>query len=309
MKTSLYRYAVQTPAGDRVILSHPFNRRLVVVSRGIAGQLAGGETDGIARDVIAELQKAELLVTPETDRLPAKVVIFGYGLHPILESSAVAQVLITRSDSFFHLDEDWREPLLRSLNPNAISLAPHFDCGDRDLAFSAMVRDVTDHATGGKETLLALYGNPVMGSKLTRKLIAECRARNLSHTIVSGSSFLDPLWTSMEIDPMRGFSMFTPSVSLEGLTPAQPALLCAIGYGVDPDQRYEEVVLLMERLFLTYPRKHPVTILSDQAGTIRKTTIELADLPAYYSCIRPGTTSLLLPPLSPFPGNPTHPVK
>src|SRR5256885_5209999 len=66
--------------------------------------------------------------------------------------------------------------------------------------------------------IYAVPGHPLIGEASVQRVLALARARSLSTNIVSGLSFLEPVCTALELDPLETGTQIVDATTLAALT-------------------------------------------------------------------------------------------
>lgn len=142
--------------------------------------------------------------------------------------------------------------------------------------------------------LYAVPGHPLVGEASVHRILALAQVKGIPVRIVAGMSFLEPVFSLLEVDPLDGLQI-SDAVTLAsrlhpGLNPDTPALI---------GQLYSRTVASDLKLTLMnlYPDDHPVTLIQG-AGTpeAQTRTIPLYELDHEEEIDH--LTSLFIPPLS-----------
>jgi tetrapyrrole methylase family protein/MazG family protein len=119
--------------------------------------------------------------------------------------------------------------------------------------------------------LYAVPGHPLVAERTVQLLLQAAEETDVSVEIAGGTSFLDPLFTLLRIDPIEGFSLLDgTALSAEQL---DPRLHILIGQVYDRFVASDVKLTLME----VYPDDHPVTVVT-AAGIPRMQEIRTVPL-------------------------------
>ncbi len=178
-------------------------------------------------------------------------------------------------------------------------------------AITAQVIELAHRAAG---VLYAVPGHPLVGETTVHQILARATEEGLTTRIIAGLSFLEPVLTTLRLEPLDGLqiteAMLLAQQHCPLLDPDRPALIA---------QLYSRVLASDVKLALmnVYPDEHPVTVIqsagtpNEVARTVPLYQLDWADsLPdlavAEEEKLAPSPahlTSLYVPPL-PRPGSP-----
>lgn len=142
--------------------------------------------------------------------------------------------------------------------------------------------------------LYAVPGHPLVGEASAHRILALAKEKGMPVTIVAGMSFLEPVFSLLEVDPLAGLQIGDAVTLASRLHPGlNPDTAALIG------QLYSRTVASDLKLTLMnlYPDDHPVTLIQG-AGTPE---VKTHTLPLYELDHEEGIdhlTSLFIPPLS-----------
>src|SRR4029079_17820751 len=101
---------------------------------------------------------------------------------------------------------------------------------EREGDFAAIYQQIADAllrmaaADGDGPLVYAVPGHPLVGESSVRRLLAGARAAGVPVRIVAGLSFLEPVCTALEIDPLQhGLQILDATELLEVGDPAPPS--------------------------------------------------------------------------------------
>ncbi|HDN80381.1 MAG TPA: nucleoside triphosphate pyrophosphohydrolase [Chloroflexi bacterium] len=162
-----------------------------------------------------------------------------------------------------------------------------------DEVYQAIAEEVIKLGSRPQGVIYAVPGHPLVG-EATTKLILELAAKaGVEVSIKEGLSFLEPVFTTLRLDPVDGLQIVDASELAAHhhprLDPDRPAIVA---------QLYDRFLASQVKAVLLdiYPEEHPLTLVIG-AGTAQE---EVVSLPLYeldrYQCID-HLTSLYIPPL------------
>lgn len=242
-----------------------------------------------------------------TETRKGRLTVVGTGMMLGAHISAIARSEIEAADRVFCLTDGATESWIGRLNPEVVSLQPHYAVGKyRPDSYRAMIEDVLAALRTGRSVCLALYGHPGVYALIGHRAIAIARAEGHDCRMEPGISAEDCLYADLGLDPgTHGCQSYEATAFLMRdvrIDPAALLLLWQIAlvgetsltrFDTDP----ERIGILVDKLVgAGYPRDHRV-ILYRAAMLALETPhiahIALIDLPR--AEIDPLTT-LVLPP-------------
>ncbi|PPA68542.1 nucleoside triphosphate pyrophosphohydrolase [Jeotgalibacillus proteolyticus] len=138
--------------------------------------------------------------------------------------------------------------------------------------------------------MYAVPGHPLVAEQTVQILLEYQRKGIVTVTVHGGQSFLDDLFTAVEIDPIEGFQLLDgTALERDGLQVTQHII---IGQVYDAFIASEVKLTLMEK----YPDEHPVTIVTAAGSSGQQmTTVPLYELD--HGMALSNLTSVYVPPL------------
>jgi tetrapyrrole methylase family protein/MazG family protein len=129
--------------------------------------------------------------------------------------------------------------------------------------YQRIVRDVLDLGRRADGVVYAVPGHPLVAEATTSAILNQAEREGLSTRVIAGLSFLEPVFTALQIDPLPK-TLILDALDLVSLhhppfPPDCPALIAQL---YSPRVASELKITLMA----VYPDEHPV-ILIHQAGT------------------------------------------
>ncbi len=142
----------------------------------------------------------------------------------------------------------------------------------------------------GEDILYGVPGHPMVAEKTVQLLLEEAEKGALSIELLGGQSFLDPLFTSLRIDPIEGLTFVDAlEMKVEELSFRQHLVICQV---YDAFVASEVKLSLLEHL----PFDYEITVVT-AAGTSQE---ELSRIPLYeldQSVKVNNLTSVYVPPV------------
>ncbi len=163
--------------------------------------------------------------------------------------------------------------------------------------YEEIARRVVELGAQPEGVVYAVPGHPHVGEQTTRRIRELAQERGLEVRVVDGLSFLEPVFTALNLDPLEQMglqiadAMVIAQRHYPPLEPTRPALIAQC----DSRAIASDVKLT---LLNAYPDDHPVTVLSG-AGTetaaIRHVPLAELDRSSQFDHL----TTLYLPPVAP----------
>jgi tetrapyrrole methylase family protein/MazG family protein len=98
--------------------------------------------------------------------------------------------------------------------------------------FASVYRKITDYVVNkgrGSWVCYAVPGDPSVGEATTRSIRDACHENGLDFEIINGTSFLEPLFSALMVDPFDGVSILdATTLQLSELTPWKGTILCQV---------------------------------------------------------------------------------
>ncbi|WJY26722.1 MULTISPECIES: nucleoside triphosphate pyrophosphohydrolase [Sporosarcina] len=203
-----------------------------------------------------------------------KITIIGLGAGEldqlplgVYRKLKAAGTLIVRTDHHPAVDE------LKAEGVQVRSFDAVYEANDSfEAVYEEIVRQLTELASE-QPVVYAVPGHPLVAERTVQLLIEQERAGNAILEIAGGSSFLDPIFSALRIDPIEGFQLLDAADLHQDDVLMQQHIL--IGQVYDAFVASDVKLALLEK----YPVEHPVTIVK-AAGTSleRVRTLPLVEL-------------------------------
>ncbi len=202
------------------------------------------------------------------------ITIFGLGAGEldqlplgVYRKLKAAETLVVRTD---------QHPAVDELREEGVQLSSFDDVYESNDAFGAVYETIVSRllemAENGPVTY-AVPGHPLVAERTVQLLIEEEKAGNAKLDIAGGSSFLDPVFTALRIDPIEGFQLLDATDLHQDAVMMEQHVL--IGQVYDAFVASDVKLTLLEK----YDVEHPVTIVT-AAGTAAEQvrTVPLVEL-------------------------------
>jgi len=134
----------------------------------------------------------------------ATITILGLGPGDAALLTRAAWELIERTEVLYLRTAV--HPTVAALRPS-IQLRP-FDAlyesaADFGAVYEQIAAELVERALAGEAVVYAVPGHPLVAEATTRRLLALARARGVPTRIVAGLSFVEPVCTALELDPLE----------------------------------------------------------------------------------------------------------
>lgn len=184
------------------------------------------------------------------------VVGLGYGDENSL-SLGVYRLLRESDDLWFRTEE---HPVVSWIAEEGIRYRSFDGIYERHSQFSAVYREIADQLLNrvkeGHHPVYAVPGHPMVAEKTVEILLQEGASQGVTVDIQGGSSFLDPVFACLSVDPVDGFLLLDGTdLKEDQLNPQVHQLITQV---------YDRMVASEVKLSLMewYPDDYPVTIVT-----------------------------------------------
>ncbi|MBO0995955.1 nucleoside triphosphate pyrophosphohydrolase [Bacillus sp. SD088] len=160
--------------------------------------------------------------------------------------------------------------------------------------FASVYDEITQFLLNKAENEPIVYvvpGHPLIAEKTVQLLLEQAPQRNIKIEIQGGQSFLDPLFTSLKIDPIEGFQLLDGTSLQRDELQIQQHIV--IGQVYDAFVASEVKLTLMEK----YPSDYEVSLVTAAGSEMEK----IRKLPLYeldHGIPLDNLTSLYVPPIA-----------
>src|SRR6266704_1749662 len=93
----------------------------------------------------------------------------------------------------------------------------HDESSNWDMLYQQIAEEICMLAEQ-QPVIYAVPGHPLIGEASVQRVLALARARGLSTNIVAGLSFLEPVCTALELDPLETGTQILDATTLAALT-------------------------------------------------------------------------------------------
>lgn len=222
--------------------------------------------------------------------MTSKIEIIGLGAGDIDQLSiGIYKKLIHSKTPILVRTKD--HPVIQSLEREGVIFESFDQYYEQESQFENVydrIAEVLLEKAAGATIIYAVPGHPMLAEKTVQLLLEQ---QEVAVDIIGGQSFLDDLFTSLQIDPIDGFQFVDATLfDRTELNYRQHLIFCQV---YDRYIASEVKLTLLEDL----PADHPVTIV-DAAGSVDEMiqTIPLQELD--HSLEVSNLTSLYVPPVS-----------
>ena len=229
--------------------------------------------------------------------MPPEITIVGLGPGAPGQLTIEAQQVLSSAPAIYLRTS--KHPTVASLDPRKLhSFDSVYEQGSTfEEVYATIAREVVELGRRPEGVVYAVPGHPRMGEASVQRILELARDNGLSVRIVEGLSFLEPVCTRLDVDPLDGLQTADAMTLADSHFPT-----------IDPDrpllvgQVYSREIAadLKLSLMMVYPDDHQVTLVQGagtQDGSVRR--IPLYDLDR--DTLIDHLTSLWVPPL-PEPG-------
>jgi len=140
-----------------------------------------------------------------------------------------------------------------------------YERGDTfDQVYAEIASRVVDLGQRSEGVVYAVPGHPLVGEASVQRILALARSRGIPVRIIEGLSFIEPVCTSLGLDPLGGLQIADATeLATRNYPEFNPDLPLIVG------QLYSREVAADVKLLLMalYPNEHPVTLVS-HAGSV-----------------------------------------
>lgn len=208
----------------------------------------------------------------DTDAAHGSLIVVGTGIRAMGQLTTETIAWIRRADCVLYVVADpIAEAAIQRLNPSgAESLDGLYEEGrDRAETYAAMVSRIMERVRAGKVTCAVFYGHPGIYVTPAHQAIRQARAKGFPARMLPAISAEDCLFADLEVDPSAtGCQSYDATDLLRNRRLLDPsAALIVWQIGIVGDRTYASrgydlaaLPVLIERLCVTYPQDHVVTV-------------------------------------------------
>jgi tetrapyrrole methylase family protein / MazG family protein len=223
--------------------------------------------------------------------MPGKIKVVGLGSGELNQLSLGIYKELKKAAQLFIRTAD--HPMIEDLREEGLHFKTFDDIYEKHDTFEGVYDEIVavlfDNAAE-QDVVYAVPGHPMVAEKTVQLLLEQGSQKGIEVQILGGQSFLDPLFTALNIDPIEGMTF----VDAQTLDPDQ----LAFQHHLIVCQIYDGLIASDVKLTLLehYPPDYLVTLIQaagDQDQVIK--TIPLAELD--YDWTLDNRTSLYVPPI------------
>lgn len=196
-----------------------------------------------------------------------KITVIGLGASDLEQLSLGTYRLLKQAEHLYIRTEE--HPVVEQLRSEGLKMESFDAIYEANDAFEDVYQQIVDKLLEMSEQQPITYavpGHPLVAERTVQLLIEKERAGEIELHIAGGSSFLDPIFTALRIDPIEGFQL------LDGTDFKRDDVLMnqhvLIGQVYDAFVASDVKLSLMEK----YPDSHVVTIVTSAGSQDEKLT-------------------------------------
>lgn len=203
-----------------------------------------------------------------------KITVIGLGAGDLQQLSVGTYRLLQRAPRLVVRTEE--HPVVAELRAEGLQMESFDTIYEANDSFEDVYQEIVDRLlemSATEPVTYAVPGHPLVAERTVQLLIGKQRAGEIDLHIAGGSSFLDPIFTALRIDPIEGFQLLDGTdLQRDDVQMKQHVL---IGQVYDAFIASDVKLSLMEK----YPDEHEVTIVT-AAGSVdeKLTTVALFEL-------------------------------
>ncbi|MGO4890185.1 nucleoside triphosphate pyrophosphohydrolase [Anaerobacillus sp. MEB173] len=184
-----------------------------------------------------------------------KITIVGLGAGDLNQLPIGIYKMITKAEYLFLRTKD--HPVIEELTNDGLSYESFDHIYEKHDQFEAVYKDIVQQLLNKAEKAAITYavpGHPLVAEQTVQLLLDEASKSNIQIEVVGGQSFLDPLYSALQIDPIEGCQIVDgTSLKKETLQIRQHIIICQV---YDAFVASDVKLTLMDLL----PDDYPVTI-------------------------------------------------
>lgn len=152
-----------------------------------------------------------------------------------------------------------KHPVIQQLKDKGVAFTSFDYLYEQEQDFLAVYEGISQEllqkAKDGQEVLFAVPGHPMVAERTTQLLLERGLQEGIEVEILGGQSFLDPMFSALQIDPVEGFALLDAlQLHRNSLNPHLHLIITQI---YDEFTASEVKLTLME----VYPDDYPVTLV------------------------------------------------
>ncbi|WEG12725.1 nucleoside triphosphate pyrophosphohydrolase [Pullulanibacillus sp. KACC 23026] len=223
--------------------------------------------------------------------MSGRITVVGLGSGEIDQLSLGIYKLLKKAKALYIRTED--HPIVQDLREEGFAFFTFDEVYIQHDTFEKVYEEIVDrliHAANETDIVYAVPGHPMVAEKTVQLLLEKGPEVGIEVDVAGGQSFLDPLFTALQIDPIEGLQ-FVDALSLDAdlLAFHNHLVICQIYDGYVAS---EVKLTLLEQ----YPPDYEVTLVQaagDQDQIIKKVALSELD----YDWTLDNRTSLYVPPI------------
>ncbi|PID20413.1 nucleoside triphosphate pyrophosphohydrolase [Sporosarcina sp. P3] len=196
-----------------------------------------------------------------------KITVIGLGAGDVEQLSLGTYRLLKQADHLYIRTEE--HPVVTDLRVEGLKMESFDSIYEANDAFEDVYQQIVDtllELSTQQPITYAVPGHPLVAERTVQLLIEKERAGEVELHIAGGSSFLDPIFTALRIDPIEGFQLLDGTdLKRDDVRMDQHIL---IGQVYDAFVASDVKLSLMEK----YPDHHVVTIVTSAGSQDEKLT-------------------------------------
>ncbi|PIC66294.1 nucleoside triphosphate pyrophosphohydrolase [Sporosarcina sp. P16a] len=220
-----------------------------------------------------------------------KITVIGLGASDLEQLSLGTYRLLKQADHLYLRTEE--HPIVAELRSEGLEMESFDRIYEANDAFEDVYQQIVDkllELSVQQPITYAVPGHPLVAERTVQLLIEKERTGEIELHIAGGSSFLDPIFTALRIDPIEGFQLLDGTdLKRDDVRMDQHVL---IGQVYDAFVASDVKLSLMEK----YPDSHVVTIVTS-AGSRDEVLTEIPLFELDRTVTLNNLTTVYVPPL------------
>ncbi|HET6872104.1 MAG TPA: SAM-dependent methyltransferase, partial [Sporolactobacillaceae bacterium] len=224
--------------------------------------------------------------------MAGKIKVVGLGSGELNQLSLGIYKELKKAQHLFIRTAD--HPMIEDLREEGLTFQTFDDIYEKHETFEGVYDEIVAFLLNkgeDQEVVYAVPGHPMVAEKTVQLLLEQGPPKGVEIDILGGQSFLDPLFTALNIDPIEGMTFLdAQTLDPDQLTFQHHLIVCQIYDGFIAS---EVKLTLLEH----YPPEYEVTLIQaagDQDQVIK--TVPLSELD--YDWTLDNRTSLYVPPIN-----------
>lgn len=224
--------------------------------------------------------------------MSGKIKVVGLGSGELNQLSLGIYKELKKAQHLFIRTAD--HPMIEDLKEEGLTFQTFDDIYEKHETFEGVYDEIVAFLLNkgeDQEVVYAVPGHPMVAEKTVQLLLEQGPPKGVEIDILGGQSFLDPLFTALNIDPIEGMTFVdAQTLDPDQLTFQHHLIVCQIYDGFIAS---EVKLTLLEH----YPPEYEVTLIQaagDQDQVIKKVPLSELD----YDWTLDNRTSLYVPPIN-----------